>query len=190
MTLKSKKKWLSVQETAHAFGIAKQSVQWAVTNKRIGFRVKNGRREIDYEVAAKHFGPKKIEDAPVVPGEVHDQMSLNEAERQEKIYKAMRQKLEYEKAKGKLINIDEAISRVADMARRTREALQGISDRLAPELAAEVDPHRVAVMVRREVDLALEQLADRILLHVDDEPNQIDASLHDGDQAGTDTDSK
>lgn len=161
-----KGKYLTAIEIAATFGVTRQYVGSLFLNNRLPYKVIDGTRRVSIAKCKEYFKPSQKKKSTDI-----DDTSYNEAERLEKVYKAKRQKLEYEKAKGELIDIHEVKNRIASIAARTRDAMQAIPDRIAPEGAAEVDPHRLAVMLRREIDSALEALADAILLNEDEDTN-------------------
>lgn len=73
-------------------------------------------------------------------------------------YQARLAKLEFEEKSGALVNVEEVRAHAFTIARRTRERLQQIPERLAATVAAETDTDRVLHMIRREIDDALEAL--------------------------------
>ncbi|QPC43997.1 hypothetical protein HW532_15645 [Kaustia mangrovi] len=92
--------------------------------------------------------------------EVHDTLTLTQAQRIEKIWAARKRKLDYEREAGKLVSVDEVQRQAFETARATRDAILSIPDRISSLLAAEVDPARVNVLLADELRKALEGLAD------------------------------
>lgn len=91
-------------------------------------------------------------------GELAENSSVADAEKQSKVYKARMAKLEWGVMAGKLIALKDAQLGVAAMAQTTKKALRAIPDRLSARLAAETDEFTVREMLRKEIDYALENL--------------------------------
>lgn len=89
-----------------------------------------------------------------------DQLSYTEAARAEKLQRVRLLGIEIAERCGKLVD-REAVDRQAfTRARQALDALLAITDRLAPQLAAESDPHRVHVMLDTELRRVAQQIAD------------------------------
>ena len=78
--------------------------------------------------------------------------------------KAMKAKLEYEKASGKLVDAAQVMEQIYRLARTTRDAMLNLPDRLAAIAAAEQDVGRVHAMLTAEIRTALESLSEESLL--------------------------
>lgn len=74
-------------------------------------------------------------------------------------YVARIKQLEYEEMAGKLIPVAEVEKRIFEVTRITRDSILNIPNRLSAELASEMDPHKVFVLLTRELNQALEELA-------------------------------
>jgi hypothetical protein len=66
--------------------------------------------------------------------------------------------IEIEKENGTLVKRDEYEGRVADLARKTRDAIFNIIPRSVPLLAAETDPAKIQSILDGEIRAALESL--------------------------------
>lgn len=84
---------------------------------------------------------------------------LHKAKAKKEHYLAKHAKLKYEQAAGSLVEAEAVKKAAFETGRTIRESLLGIPDRIAGELAGETDPHRVHVVLTREITLALEELA-------------------------------
>lgn len=85
--------------------------------------------------------------------------SLAQSRAVREAYQARLAKLEYEKAIGKVIDADAVKVDAFKVARQVRDGLLNIPDRVAAELAAEMDPGRVHDRLYREIRTALSALA-------------------------------
>ena len=72
---------------------------------------------------------------------------------------ARQAKLDYERAIGKVVDADSVKVEAFKLARQVRDGLLNIPDRVAAELAAEMDPGRVHDRLYREIRTALSALA-------------------------------
>jgi hypothetical protein len=75
-------------------------------------------------------------------------------------WRAKQARLDYRKASGDLVSRREAEQRFEEVARRARQRLEAIPDRLAAMLAAEADPAEVHRLLREEIRVACSELAD------------------------------
>lgn len=74
-------------------------------------------------------------------------------------YDAKLAELEYKKQVGARVSIDEVKKEAFSLARRVRESLMNIPDRLAAELAGETDPTKIHLRLSDELHKALTELA-------------------------------
>jgi hypothetical protein len=84
--------------------------------------------------------------------------SYHEAQAHKEHFKAKLAELEYFQKAGKLVDADEVKEAFFDLARRTREALLTIPDRISPEIAAESDADKIYDKLTKEIRDALESL--------------------------------
>jgi hypothetical protein len=66
-------------------------------------------------------------------------------------YLARLSKLEYERASGKLVDVDEVRAAVFQKARTTRDGMMAIPSRVAPILAALTDPAKIHDVLLEEI---------------------------------------
>lgn len=74
-------------------------------------------------------------------------------------YLARLAKLEFEKRSGKLVDADDVRAQIFALGRRMRDAMLTLPDRLAPVLAAEVDPATIHQILTREIIASLGELS-------------------------------
>jgi len=89
--------------------------------------------------------------SPAVPGFANSR-AIKEA------WSARMMKLEYEKMDGTLVPLQEVRRQVHDAARRVRDLLMAMPDRLAPTVAAETDPGVCHQILLGEVRRSVEEL--------------------------------
>lgn len=123
--------------------------------------------------AQPHGGtPKrsKAEEAPEVPassmaelegmltrGEV---LSPNQSRQIKEAYSARREKMEFEKEAGMLVDRASVESEMFAIARRVRDSILNVCDRIDAELASMTDPQAINLRLRRELIEAMEGLSN------------------------------
>ena len=70
--------------------------------------------------------------------------------------------LEWHRRRGELVEVDRVRSGMTSLGAAVREALQRLPDRLADELAAETNAHRVHSRLTVEIDQILANLVDEL----------------------------
>jgi hypothetical protein len=85
-------------------------------------------------------------------------LSMSDAQTVFVQYKAAIKKLEYEERVGKLVDAKKVQEIAFDTARRARDSLLNIPDRLSAILAAESDETKVRSILNQEIRQALEEL--------------------------------
>jgi len=88
-----------------------------------------------------------------------ENMTLGEAERKEKVFKAQISELKYLEQSGKLVDVEKVKTQAFDTGRKVRNNILNIPNRIAHELAAETDPHKVENILNAELTKALEELS-------------------------------
>lgn len=84
--------------------------------------------------------------------------SYQAARTMREVYTARRAKLDLEVAEGKLVPVEEVRAHAFDCARRVRDAVLAVPDRLAPVLAGMTDTEEVRRELRAELRKALAEL--------------------------------
>jgi phage terminase Nu1 subunit (DNA packaging protein) len=86
-------------------------------------------------------------------------MTLSKAQQVQAQYKAALLKLEYEQKSGKLIDAEVVEVETFNFARRVRDAIQNVPDRICAELASCTDVHQVREKLNAAYNEALEELS-------------------------------
>ena len=92
------------------------------------------------------------------PSGTRKKTGYNDARTLDAQYAALLKKLEFEVQSGIYVLASEVESAAFNLARTTRDAILNVPDRIAPILAAEVDPQKVAQLLTVELTQALEEL--------------------------------
>lgn len=111
-----------------------------------------------HKASPKKTPPTKVEMQSTANTASTGQLSLADAQRLQAQYKAALLRLEYEQKVGRLVKLEIVDKDWLDVARRTRDAILGISDRIAAELASESDIHTINKRLTEEIVLALMSL--------------------------------
>ena len=85
-------------------------------------------------------------------------MTHSEAERVEKVFRAKLAEMKYQEQAKELVSKSEVDKSAFDTARKTRNAILSIPARVAHELAAETDPHKLENRLTKELIKSLEHL--------------------------------
>ncbi len=124
------KKLMSLREYARHRKVSLSAVQKALISERISFVIDSeGRKRIDHLVADREWT------AHTNPAMVRDKdQPVSEARTMREFYEAKLAKLEYEKRIGKLIDSGKVRQNAFALARRLRDRLLNIPDRISAEL--------------------------------------------------------
>lgn len=87
--------------------------------------------------------------------------TLAEAEKREKIAKAKLAEMKADEQAGTLVNANKVEHDAFEIGRKVRDSILAVPIRIAHELAAEHEPHKVEVLLQRELTQALEELTKR-----------------------------
>lgn len=178
---------LTFADYARHRGISKQAVSLAVKEGRISVVVDpvNGGRKIDPEVADHEWVKNSDQDMvrnqstrgkPKKPQVVHQPGAIPNQAKEKGIppladSKAIKEaflariaKLQYEIQSKSLIPVEEVRKSAFNTARIVRDSLLNLPDRIAHELAAETDPHKIHFRITEEIIQALEELT-RVKTH-------------------------
>lgn len=85
-------------------------------------------------------------------------ISMHEAERREKFARSEISRIKLEEMRGELVRADQVKKEAFATARKLRDAIMAVPARLAPELASETDPHKVEIMLTKELSDCLEKI--------------------------------
>ena len=175
-------KWVNAHGLAKNLNVSKHAVQKAIKEGRITAKKVNGNWKINQAKARVEWlentspsAAKKsksnaintltksldiIENLKAPASQKPEvKISINEAERRDKVAKAQLSELKLAEAMGELVRIDRVTKDAFECARATRNALLNIPARIGPELAAETDPFKVENLLTKALITALEQLA-------------------------------
>ena len=89
-----------------------------------------------------------------------EKLNYYEAQTENERYKAALNKLKYEERIGQLVEAEKVKTEAYSTARRIRDALLGIPDRVAPIVAAEANPDQVHTLLTQEITQALEGFSE------------------------------
>lgn len=179
----STKKFLGVYQYAKHRGVHHRAVQEAVNAGRITCtKDEKGRKLIDPELADKEWmqntdqalvpvtiqqekqnqnsGASRDDDEACDEDESEDGISYYAARAKKEFFRAELEKLKFEQADGKLVELEEVQKQLFSLARTTREALLNLPNRIANELASETDPIKTHSLLTRAVNEALKDLCD------------------------------
>lgn len=85
--------------------------------------------------------------------------SLTKARTAKVALEAQAARLKFDQMSGKLVDRNEVVNVAKQMGRMTKEALLTLPDRLAPVLASETDISEISLILTKEIDIALRNLA-------------------------------
>lgn len=174
------KKEVNASEFAKIMGVARQTVNAAIKKGRISAtKTDGGRFIISVEKAKKEWeantdktaqakgnvNKKKIltvaaknkkgfEDNPE-GARTYNGMTTADAERQEKFYKAELAKLKYQEQSGLLMETEKIKKAAFAVSRSVRDNVMSVAAKHSHELAAETDPHKLEVLLSKQLSDAL-----------------------------------
>lgn len=152
-------------ECARRHKVAQASVKAWVDEKKIkAYKVKGGKTMVDWG-EAQHMKPvRRLADRPYVPtpGDEGDLepgfLDLAKAKLKRETYLAHAAELEYKKSAGELVSASDVAKQWEGIAANVRRRLLVLPDRLAPLVAAELDPRKVHAMITKELHQCLTTL--------------------------------
>lgn len=108
--------------------------------------------------------PQEARRVPPGGGELslpaNDDSAYKEAARRERIAKARIAELELAEKAGQLVRREEVEAAIFGLARQAMESLDALADRLAPQLAAEMDVERIHALLTQHVRRIAGELAN------------------------------
>ena len=173
----NRKGYLKLTEFGKLMGVSRQAIAYAarqgkITTHMIGKikmvhgvkATKEWKMNIDAKASAKakkikkDKKDKKNNEKPIkVKPKMYEGLTLADAERQDKVYKARLSQLKYLEQAGKLVDVDKVQKQAFELGKQLRDAIMSLPPRLAHELAAETDPHKLEIRLHRELTDALDK---------------------------------
>jgi hypothetical protein len=183
MMAKKAAEWVTQSEFARRLGVSQPRIAFFLREGRLSGATKrlNNRILIDVEKGKKiletridPMNPSKIREAvrnlsegekkeAVKTAGVRTTLDYSQARTLNEQYKAAIKKLEYEEKTGKLINAEVVKAAAFDCARRTRDAILNVPDRVSALLAAESREGAVRSLLTAELRSALEELSQGMI---------------------------
>jgi predicted DNA-binding transcriptional regulator AlpA len=120
----------------------------------------NGRMKAGAKVAA---GATSARTAPDQPTDSYDREPIppyNESRAMKEAYAAKSAKLDFEEKSGALVSREQVKAEEFAIARRVRDAILNVADRIDAELAAVTDAREINLRLKRELTQAMAALAD------------------------------
>jgi len=163
-------KLVSIQEFAVIMKVSRRAVQKAISEGRISAS-RDGNKWFLNPIEAKK---QWLENTSLVAARRSnknigqddsdndvDKISIGEAERREKVFKSKMAELKFHEAKNLLIPKEKVQKSAFNLARKVRDAMLNIPNRISHEVAAEVDPFKVEQILLKEINQALESLVTK-----------------------------
>lgn len=173
------RKWITQAEFARLFNVSEEAIRQAIKTGKIDRAKKGGVWKINKETEGVKFANcsrslldrEQSEDARTIaskpagvnsPGETEQEITPYNSRQQQELYKALKARLDYQKEKGKVVDVEEAKARWQGVAVAVRKYILNIPDRLAPLVAAENDARACWAILDKECRNILEDLADDV----------------------------
>lgn len=152
-------------ECARRHKISQASVKaWIDERKVKAYKAKGGKLMVDWN-ECQHMRPvRRLADRPDVPppGETTPAdpsfFDLSKAKLKRETYLAHTAELEFKKASGELVSAADVAKQWEGIAANVRRRILAVPDRLAPLVAAELDPRKVHAMITKELHQCLTTL--------------------------------
>ena len=173
---KTVKKLVNQTEFAVQVGVTRRAVGYAIQKGKITIEVIDNRKMINLKKGLKEWDEnidkvasakgkkkktkKKIkEKKTLVIDEPKNYMgnTAADSERQDKFYKANLAKLKFEQQADLLVEKSIVKKEAFEIARKLRDALMSIPARVAHEYAVETDPHKLELLLKKELIDILEK---------------------------------
>jgi hypothetical protein len=153
---------VSLRAFAKVLGVSHPAVRKAVAAGRLSTLVvgKNGRGQpVILNVEAARLEWEANASKPTKPGK-GGAASLASVQRDIGLERKEKLRFENDLRRGRYVLLEDAKKEAFEAERIIREGVLNLATRLAPELAAETDPHHVFVLLDRELRAALGRIAD------------------------------
>jgi hypothetical protein len=150
----------SLRAFARSVGVSLATVQRGVASGRIPASL-IGRNGQGQPVITDHVAALKAWHANASkPTKGNPPASLANVQRDVAIERKEKLRFENDLRRGRYVLLEDAKKEAFEAERIIREGVLNLATRLAPELAAETDPHQVFVLLDRELRAALGRIAD------------------------------
>lgn len=156
--------WIGAGAAAALVNVSRQALHKRTPYlEQLGVARREGR---NWSYAAERLPAAYVGDlgGPEVSGDDPPALLLSRSRREAAL--AALAELELEERRGELVKVDQVEREAFAIARRVREAMTNIPDRLAAEVAALSKPSDVHALLTREIRAALQGLADGPALDV------------------------
>lgn len=154
---------MGIQTYAKHKGVAESVVRNAMDTGRITFENRGGRRLINPEVADREWDQNKMQGGDLTPpedaGSDFKPSAMFESRLAHQTLKAQLAQVELNTKLGKLVDVEKVKQNAYKIGRALRDAIRLIPAKISAELAAETDPHKVEILLQRELDEALTELS-------------------------------
>lgn len=171
------RKWITQAEFSRLFNVTEETIRQAIKTGKIDRARKGGVWKINKETEGPKFAnrSRSVLDreqsaeaqklANTAPGEkssseTEEEITPYNSRQQQELYKALKARLDYDRERGKVVDIEEAKAHWQNVAIAVRKYVLNIADRLAPLVAAEDDARACWAILDKECRNILEDLAD------------------------------
>mgnify|MGYP006935492822 CR=1 FL=1 len=163
---------ISFSDFAKLVGVSRAAITIAVNNGRLtAHEDETGRRFLIEDEASEEWinntAHKQKENALALDSEKVDLVfqsenvpKLNDSRAVRESFKAKIEKLKYEEMLGKLVDIEQAQNKYFEIARKLRDSIMAIPDRISAELAAETNQFNVHKKLTNELRIALREIKE------------------------------
>lgn len=126
--------------------------------KKIGNRYEINQKKADKLLQGRTIST--VEKNKIVKQEGFEKLTLTEARTEKERYLAALRKLEYDQKAGELVSKAQIEKEAFDTARRVRDALLSLPDRISAQLAAMADRDQIQTLLAKEIRHTLIGLAE------------------------------
>lgn len=168
---------ISFAEFAKLVGVSRAAITYAVQNGRLNAHEDGEGRRFLVESEAmedwiKNTNEQQKENAASFNVEAKEEKmseqmengfpKLVESRAIKEAFRARIEKIRYEEMLGKLVDIEKAQTEYFNIARKIRDSLMAIPDRISAELAAETNQFTVNKKLTNELKVALRELKEKV----------------------------
>lgn len=166
---------ISFADFAKMVGVSRSSITQAVQSGRLtAHEDEEGRRFLIDSDAMQDWvnnsSAEQKKNAVDIPDEKIEKISdsqsasafpkLNDSRAIREAFKARIEKIKYEEMLGKLVDIEKAQNEYFEIARKVRDSLMAIPDRISAQVAAETNQFKVHKIIMDELRIALRNLKE------------------------------